>query len=378
MNKAVFFHDHVFVKFNNGYYSEGKLTDETWRRYTELFQELLVVCRYKEVFKESEIEKLNLTSDEKVKFDCIKPWGKREVFFSKSIKNKLTDVINNSDVVICRLPSFLGFIAFDIAKKNKKRIVCEVVGCPFDSYFYHGSILGKLASPIMYLKMKKVIKISPLSIYVSNEFLQSRYPTNGDFCNASNVNINKHDFRCTVRNEAVDILFIGSLNSLYKGLYDLIKAVSILKESGVVLNVHVLGSGSKGRYLNFISSHGLEDNIHFYSPLPGGEQVLDWLSKGDIYVQPSHTEGLPRSLIEAMSVGLPCIGTTVGGIPELLQDNCLVPPKQPEKLSKKLLEFIENPRLRHEESKANLSKSREYESDVLSKRRHDFLKTSLF
>ena len=54
------------------------------------------------------------------------------------------------------------------------------------------------------------------------------------------------------------------------------------------------------------------------------EKVFAWLKNDiDVYIQPSLQEGLPRALIEAMSVGLPCIGSDVAGIPELLDSKCV-------------------------------------------------------
>jgi glycosyltransferase involved in cell wall biosynthesis len=123
---------------------------------------------------------------------------------------------------------------------------------------------------------------------------------------------------------------------------------------------------------------GLINKIHFYNPLPGGDAVLDWLSAGDIYVQPSHTEGLPRSLIEAMSVGLPCVGTNVGGIPELLDSICLVPPKDVHALSEALKIIISNYELRKEQSRINLVKSASYHIDVLNSVRDQFLRENVF
>ena len=49
--------------------------------------------------------------------------------------------------------------------------------------------------------------------------------------------------------------------------------------------------------------------------------VFEWLDNIDIYIQPSKTEGMPRALIEAMSRGVPSLGTRVGGITELLESS---------------------------------------------------------
>lgn len=377
MSIISFFHDHKFICQDDKYYSPGQLTDKTWSRYTEFCDELHVVCRFIDNSEKLfDVESFNRTNDEKVKFSCIPEWSKYKAIFSNDIDLRIIEVVNSSDVVVCRLPSFLGFKAFTIAKSLRKKVICEAVGCPWDSYFNHGSLTAKILAPLMFFKMKNALKRSDFSIYVTKYFLQGRYPTKGKYCSASNVVIQDHGIRYLHRRNVKKIMFIGSLNTKYKGLTDLILALSHINDANIELNV--LGGGDKRYYLELIEKLGLTGRVVFSSPLPGGDSVLKWLSQGDIYVHPSHTEGLPRSLIEAMSVGLPCIGTTVGGIPELLQENCLVPPKKPEKLSKKLIEFIESPSLRIELSKVNLSKSKEYESDVLSQRRHSFLKMSVF
>ena len=103
--------------------------------------------------------------------------------------------------------------------------------------------------------------------------------------------------------------------------------------------------------------------------------MLEWLSKYDLYVQPSHTEGLPRALIEAMSVGLPCIGSRVGGIPELLSDIALFKAKNFCELSSKIQLFIDNSALRQEQCSINSEKAKEYCFDILTTKRARFLKS---
>ena len=99
------------------------------------------------------------------------------------------------------------------------------------------------------------------------------------------------------------------------------------------------------------------------------------MSTGDIYVQPSHTEGLPRALIEAMSVGLPCVATDVGGIPELLPSDILCKKKSPEELSSKILLIANDKQVRLEKSKQNVKKSKEYLKEAISFRRNKLFST---
>ena len=92
----------------------------------------------------------------------------------------------------------------------------------------------------------------------------------------------------------------------------------------------------------------------------------------DIYIQPSYTEGLPRALIEAMSVGLPCIGSSVGGIPELLKENFLVPPKDEVELAKKISFLLADINERFSQGKFNYERSKLYDSKYLDEVRFKF------
>ena len=93
----------------------------------------------------------------------------------------------------------------------------------------------------------------------------------------------------------------------------------------------------------------------------------------DIYVQPSLQEGLPRSVIEAMSVGLPCIGSDVAGIPELLDKEWVFKRKgnKAEEIAE-LLKNIEKDSLR-KQAERNYKESSLYDYVLLLKKRYSIL-----
>ena len=66
-----------------------------------------------------------------------------------------------------------------------------------------------------------------------------------------------------------------------------------------------------------------EDNIKQLGYISDKSEMSQWLKQVDVYVQPSFTEGFPFSVIEAMSFAIPCIGSNVGGIPELVNEDYL-------------------------------------------------------
>ncbi len=77
-------------------------------------------------------------------------------------------------------------------------------------------------------------------------------------------------------------------------------------------------------------------------------------------------------MIEAMARGLPCVGSRVGGIPELLPDECLVPPNDSHALAAKIVELSRDPKRMQTQSERNLRKAQEYRDEVLSVRRTEF------
>jgi len=91
-----------------------------------------------------------------------------------------------------------------------------------------------------------------------------------------------------------------------------------------------------------------------------------------LFVLPSRTEGLPRAMIEAMARGLPCVGSAVNGIPELLPVEDMVPPNDVPALAEKIREVLTNPERMAQMSARNLDKAREYADNVLYERRTAF------
>jgi glycosyltransferase involved in cell wall biosynthesis len=101
-----------------------------------------------------------------------------------------------------------------------------------------------------------------------------------------------------------------------------------------------------------IDSYGLGDSFRFVVSNTLGAQrqdVLKFFNIADIFALPSYLEGLPISLLEAMSLGLPSISTNVNSIPEAIiqgKTGILVEPGDYEALAGSLLELAENAELR--------------------------------
>ena len=90
----------------------------------------------------------------------------------------------------------------------------------------------------------------------------------------------------------------------------------------------------------------------------------------DIYIQPSKLEGLPRAVIEAMSRGCPVLGSDVGGIPELLDNECLFKKGSSKAIFESLLRMINSDISKY--AKKNYEKANDYLLDKIETKRNNF------
>lgn len=120
-----------------------------------------------------------------------------------------------------------------------------------------------------------------------------------------------------------------------KGHADLLDAIACLRNAANCPLLLVAGDGAERPRMETLAHElGLtERHVRF---LGFRTDVPDLLAASDLFVLPSLTEGLPLSVLEAMSHGLPVIATPVGGIPELVTDGehgLLVPVNHPDALA---------------------------------------------
>src|SRR5699024_5745215 len=149
-----------------------------------------------------------------------------------------------------------------------------------------------------------------------------------------------------------------------KGLETALKALASLDKKGVNFQFQILGDGEQDGWIELARELGIEDKVKFCGVLPGGEPVLEWLDGIDLYIQPSFQEGLPRAIIEAMSRGCPVIGSTVGGIPELIDNNFVHDPGDYEALSKLIRDLLFDIERSGHLARQNISEAKEYTKNI--------------
>ncbi len=295
-------------------------------------------------------------------------------------KSEMMREIQRCNLVIARCPSLAAYRSAEYARILKKPYFAESMGCAWDAYWNHG-IAGKLIAPYMFFKMKHVVADADYALYVTEKFLQNRYPCNNGCISASNVLIKPLDekildLRLSNIKEGnlyeVSLMTTAAVDVRYKGQEYVIRAIPKLNRLGIRVKYNVVGEGSS-EYLERVAEDcGVTDQIHFTGAIPLNE-VFDLLDSTDIYIQPSLQEGLPRSVIEAMSRGCACIGARTAGIPELLEDDYVVRRRNVNDIVSVIQKYCN---MSYEErtkiAERNFREAQKYTEDVLNKRRNDY------
>jgi len=169
------------------------------------------------------------------------------------------------------------------------------------------------------------------------------------------------------------LITVGTQDQLYKAPDVLIDAVATCLEGGLDLKLVLVGDGKhRGELEAQAAKLNLGERVCFLGNLLAGEAVRTQFDRADLFVLPSHQEGLPRAMIEAMARALPCIGSTVGGIPELLPPEDIVPPGNVAALAGKIREVVSHPERMTRMSARNWEKAKDYREEVLRDRRIAF------
>ena len=141
------------------------------------------------------------------------------------------------------------------------------------------------------------------------------------------------------------------------------------------MNVQVkfIGDGPmREHFAQMATDLGIGERVHFTGLLSGAAAVRKELLDSDILIFPTLGEGLPRTVIESMAVGLPCLSTAVNGIPELLAAEDMLPQQDDEAFADRAQQILTDGALYEAISRRNIAKAAEYEETVLDERRKEF------
>jgi glycosyltransferase involved in cell wall biosynthesis len=150
-----------------------------------------------------------------------------------------------------------------------------------------------------------------------------------------------------------EIIFLGMLIER-KGINDFLKSISYIKDKiPSDIKIKLYGADKYNNIESKIDDYGLTSIVNYCGWLKNQEKS-ECFSKAMMNILPSYSEGLPMTVLETMSYGIPNISTFVAGVPEAIENNhdgILIKPGDIKELSKSILMLIKNPELRCEYSK---------------------------
>jgi glycosyltransferase involved in cell wall biosynthesis len=217
-----------------------------------------------------------------------------------------------------------------------------------------GSDINRIGDPISYLLTRTVLREADFLVTVSGD-LRLKAIAMGAPDETTRAVVNGCDlsvFHVRDRLEArrrlgIDpasqvVLYIGRMD-VKKGLRELVEAVASLRPEHANLHVYLIGEGpDRPLILSAIQATNAAGYIH---ALPGCafDEVAVWMAAADLVTLPSYMEGCPNVVLEALASGRPVVATNVGGIPEILSEECgrLVPPRSPGKLAQALASVLD-------------------------------------
>lgn len=377
--------DHVFFSHGEAHYDNYGFNYEFFEPYLEVFEEVHIIARVQPV---ESIDKLVKSSGDRLTFHPISNvHGLKWFLNSKSLFSDMKRVVESADCICYRLPATAGFHIHNINKSlsKPKPWMTEFVGDPLDSLFTEGEnpivrslkvIVGKIHGN----RQRKILAGAVCSSYVSQSHLQKIYPHSpkATVYPISSIRLPSEylldgEKEFPKSGEVFRIVEVASFVRPKNQVY-LIQIVKRLIDYGLLIELHFIGSGDEmEKAQREVQNLGIQEAVTFHGQVTGFHNVVDILDRCHMFSLPSFSEGVPRSMIEAMARGLLCTGTPIGGIVELIPLEMTYSLGNVDDAAKVLKDVIESPENWSTWSKRNVAKAREYTTEVLGPRRIELL-----
>ncbi|WP_429171555.1 glycosyltransferase family 4 protein [Aeromonas rivipollensis] len=319
---AAFFHDHVFIKVGSDYYSPGKLDYKKMDFYIKVFGSITIVARSKDM--SAVPEGYLIANGEFVTVIGMPNLSSIRMLFKRgAIRQRVLGIIESHEFLIARLPSEYGLLCLDVAHRLNRAVLTEVVANAFDCLYYQSNWVKRAYAFLLEYRVRKAVAKSDYVSYVTRQYLQEKYPAarGAMTIGVSDASIRLMDTlpRTISHGASIKLLVIANPDLAIKSVDTAVRAAVLLERQGYSCHLNVLGGDGR----NYISKNGaLPQNVTFHAAVPS-EYVQKFIEQSDIYIQPSLTEGMPRALLEAMSSGVPCCTTPVGGMRDVVHHECL-------------------------------------------------------
>ena len=273
---------------------------------------------------------------------------------------KLVGAVRSVEKAYIVMPGFTSVMAVIISKLFRKPYILYFGSdwetmAPFMARWEDRTILLKIYQYISQIAERFTVQGSLFTL-VTGKLLQKRLQKYGDHVieTVPMIPLRQSDFfgrEDTCPCGSISLLFIGALTPL-KGPMELIQAVPLIRSKGLDVECTFIGGGDleyRNTLVQASREMGCEEHIQFQGYINNYSDILDAYRSADIFILPTHSEGFPRVIYEAMSQSLPVVTTDIPSISAMLVDSkhaLLVSPGQSEEIASAVLKIVRDPALR--------------------------------
>jgi glycosyltransferase involved in cell wall biosynthesis len=184
------------------------------------------------------------------------------------------------------------------------------------NYYFHYGLIGRLIAYLHLKQLKKIDVVISMTSSMSkqvNRYIGKNSPIIRNFIDENSL----QNFRKTKNNKGIyRFIFTGSLTNRKQPAL-LINSIFLLLKNGENVCLDILGDGPLLNYLkNQTKELGIDNRVKYHGFI---NQPFNYIKNADVLVLPSMSEGIPRSALEALYIGIPCILRNVDGNSELIR-----------------------------------------------------------
>lgn len=203
-----------------------------------------------------------------------------------------------------------GLLAFLIGKIKRIPVTICVIGNPAYSKVRKG-----LRKFLMYFMLKRSAAVTVTGSKSKEVLVTNGVPAEKIYILPNSIDVDK--FSPKQGNKKYDVITLSFLGP-EKELGNFVRIINLLKKKMPGIKAGIAGKGpEKMKLQNLIQELSLENNIELVGYVENAE---DYYNSGRVFVLTSSTEGLPRTVIEAMACGIPCVTSKAGDVEDLVKD----------------------------------------------------------
>jgi glycosyltransferase involved in cell wall biosynthesis len=209
-------------------------------------------------------------------------------------------------------------------------------------------LMLRLQEPISYRHENRLLKAAGRVTVVSPYMREviARYPHANDSIDVTWNGVDTQLFSPNGKQHQGYVLTTGRLAAV-KGLHDLIRAAKIVNQKCGPTQFKIVGDGPlRSQLEREIGAQGLQGQVELVGHVSDRNQLADLYRHASLFVSPSHKEGMPTVMLEAMATGCPVVVTAVCANPDVItheKDGILTPPHQPEALAGAIIAALSDP-----------------------------------